>query len=239
MIFTQFSALFSSICKLTCILGCIPVHFDPYRKYVFLKTKNEQAYVAKVNIIFYASTSFVVVFIAQCYFFKEMSSFDSIIAWGSIGVMLAGLPFTKVIRDKATTGVFCVNAIFKFVVVLPKKSTNEPLPLSTKLSLAFIVCAMASVLLFPMGVLYVIHWYNPCKPSLVGYWLLMECYCPRMRINHDVLNFATKTIVFVANHCVWTYALGATTFCLSVLIIIGVTAVRQFLERFVIFSYVY
>lgn len=56
--------------------------------------------------------------------------------------------------------------------------------LVAKLTIAYAYCAFLTGPIVSSGLVYGLHWLNPCKPSLIGYWLLQECSGGQQIMNH-------------------------------------------------------
>lgn len=78
----------------------------------------------------------------------------------------------------------------------------------------FLVTSLAMTpMVLPIGFAYGIHWGNPCKPSLVGYWALPEC--TGGNTNDEVTsiwNQILKQILLLANWWYWFLGTASASF---------------------------
>lgn len=79
-----------------------------------------------------------------------------------------------------------------------------------------------------LGCAYGLHLFNPCKTTLLGYWLLPECYNGHF---NPFVNFVTKVIVFVTNHLIWSYTLSGIMIEIGVVILLGSMSFSDNLRR--------
>lgn len=74
------------------------------------------------------------------------------------------------------------------------------------------------------------HWSSPCKPSLVGSFLLSECHQSSI-FSQDLLQLIwrsiTKFFVFVLNIWLWYFGVSGTAFILTVVHIISTLILRE------------
>lgn len=93
---------------------------------------------------------------------------------------------------------------------------------------------LPSVTVYPIAVVFGLHWHSPCKPSLMGYFLLFEC-SSLVQVNKTfayVAQYFIKLIVFSVNSMfllVSTYCVG---FSVAVIEIFCVSSFWDFLNVF-------
>lgn len=103
---------------------------------------------------------------------------------------------------------------------------------NTSVTCAF--CMLYAYALFPLLFLvsfvcvYGLHAYNPCKATLLGYWLLPECHSQSFNL---FVNFAVKFVVLLTNHWIWSYAFSAITVEIGVIILLGTLTFLDNLKR--------
>jgi len=81
----------------------------------------------------------------------------------------------------------------------------------------------------------VVHWLTPCQPSLVGYWLLVECIeGPAIATNlfNMVWSNLWKLLIFMLNHIYWAPMVYLTVFTLIIPIILCCLTICNFLATF-------
>lgn len=72
-----------------------------------------------------------------------------------------------------------------------------------KLNILFAHLIYWTALFIPIAFVFGLHWFQPCKPSLGGFWLLKECYLTPSTQNtfrNSFRNYGWKIGVFVVNY---------------------------------------
>lgn len=103
-------------------------------------------------------------------------------------------------------GVYQISHFYQQFSKLRKKRKYS---LLEKLNLCCVYAIMPSAHIFPIGYLYGLHWFSPCKPSIVGYFFIPECNIQiHGNANVPFLNLFIKLLIFLINH--WAWLVSAT-----------------------------
>lgn len=99
-------------------------------------------------------------------------------------------------------GLFYYPARFPGVISKKRARSN----IYTRLGISFGYAAYVTILLLPVAFLYLIQWFDPCNPSIVGYRLIVECMenYDNTSIIQVVINSLSKLGVFLINHWLWS-----------------------------------
>lgn len=100
---------------------------------------------------------------------------------------------------------------------------------SNKMAMILVHLFRLSSYTFPLFYPTVLHWFNSCKPSLVGYWLLSECNAsPNSNI---LIQVPLKLLITLVNVWMWVFVFpnDALIICI-VLFLMAVNTVRQAIE---------
>lgn len=127
------------------------------------------------------------------------------------------------LRIKATEVCQYINGIFQLANTFRPMNLKSKYPLIIRINVvyAYVTCYFYTT--FPMCTVYGLHWMQPCKSSLIGYWILPECsdnYLGNWSGAYNVL----KILVFLLNHYMWSIGChaGALSLC-GILIMCTVT----------------
>jgi len=110
-------------------------------------------------------------------------------------------------------------------------------PLTEKADLIFAQLMVFTAIIFPVVFLYGLHWWKPCKVSLIGYWLLSECFENHAdQISVGILkglwNFLVKAMVFIFNHWIWSFGVNTIVFVMGIFQILCTLTLRDYLLVF-------
>lgn len=170
MILAQNLHLFCSLCKLAYSLGTLRTKFDPTTNKVTLEKPQGQDTWKKYR--YYLSTLLTAIVALQCFLMKNSAMMETIIAWSLLTFLLIGHNFVCEFRMKPdeTQGLF--NSLFHLNSLLPNKVETIKTTLPIRANLLVGYAMILSALLIPIGFAHGLHWLNPCKPTLAGYWLI-------------------------------------------------------------------
>lgn len=101
------------------------------------------------------------------------------------------------------------------------------LQLRDRLGLFVAGITFLSGILFPTGFVFGLHFVNPNKASLIGYWLLEPSNC-----SQTVWLHIKKIGVLIANMWIWNYGVGATIFVSNIVTNLSILSLRHALEVF-------
>lgn len=92
---------------------------------------------------------------------------------------------------------------------------NTRVPFVIKLCLVSAYSVLPLISLFPLFSVYGLHMFDPCKLSLLGYWMLPQCWVS----NYSLLaNGILKLILLFANHYLWLYLFSCVPVDLGVVL---------------------
>lgn len=152
-----------------------------------------------------------------------MSLMDNINNWLSILNFIGFCAFIHIILKKASDITLYGNGLFSLLRRYPNLRSasdyNQSSSLVERLNL-LVVCGMYfTINVIPPGFSYGLHWHYPCRPSLLGYWILAECGSSQIRSGSTWLS--TKVGVFLVNQFMWTLGYQAVVLGVGVLQCLG------------------
>lgn len=103
------------------------------------------------------------------------------------------------------------------------------LSLIEKINRCFAHSYCPSSLILSVAFIYGLHWTDPCKPSIIRYWLIPEC---SLIWNRDqwIWSFPAKDWIFVTNHWAWSFILNASIFVVSEIQVLCTLSLRGYIE---------
>lgn len=180
----------------------------------------------KTNWINRLHAIFVIVVICQAVVKNSEFSLQGVHVWVGVLVQI----FTHVLvceQEKKGQEIahFC-SALFQFEDMYPTTPAKQHrVPLPMKLITVMVNCIMGSTFIVPFGFVYCLHWINPCRASLVGYWFLPECH-ERKSI------LPVKLVIMLLNHWMISVSFNSAAFTVCVLTTMSISSIQQFIQRF-------
>lgn len=116
---------------------------------------------------------------------------------------------------KAFDIVFCVNGILQLLQSEESKNlVKKRVGIIAYLNIFFVHGIYLTITAFPFVFVYGLHWQNSCIPSIVGYWMIPECYSQDHPESIGSFNFifgvAIKIGILVGNQFAWSFGIFMT-----------------------------
>lgn len=179
--------------------------------------------------------SFVILVITQYFLIDSVSTIDTLLFWFAIIPLAAGLCYIYVNQTKATEIVLYINSIFQFHSIYGDGNQQESLSLQARMALLFVRLILPTPFVVPIVCVYFLHWMNPCKASLLGYWLLRECLeNEKNEQPHSftkIVDTILKIILFLLNHLMWAFGIHGIPFGMLVMNTISIICLQQLVDR--------
>ncbi|CAL8121083.1 unnamed protein product [Orchesella dallaii] len=157
----------------------------------------------------------------------------------SVTALITLTAITNVCNSHSSEIVLCVNGFLQFhKIYKPDSNSLAKRKLIEKLNWIFAYSAFLTEFLLPYIILDGLNWSAPCKPSVVGYWIIPECYngvyspksLDNVRIIVEAFSFFVKLSVFIANHCYWAAGLAVSVYVLVAIQILCALALKDNLD---------
>lgn len=160
------------------------------------------------------------------------STSENVVVGLELTVLLTGYPYIYE-GKKATEISFFFNSLFQFDFMHSDASQKTKMSFRVKMSIAFVYCALGAATGLPVGFAHGLHWINPCKPGLMGYWLIPECWSTieNWKSMKGAPNILIKCFILGLNHWVGSVVLHAAVFGIAGIHTMGVIAIHQFIQR--------
>lgn len=232
--YQKYISIFSFLCNYASIPGSIMFLWDPKHQKLFVPGDFQQSE-KRMNIKCLLHTTATISYvIGGTYHFLVESSND--IKW--IDVFLFANGFINI-----GWGTFCLNALRKHVNEICSFVNSLEFELDTSIIYTKTTVLEYIVLLYckqmplsgitiPFAFIYGFHYFQPCRPSISGYFLIPEC----LSVDNSLAYFGTigaklgKLLVFLWNHWAWTTGLHAGTFVYCGLLVVGSLSLRTDLK---------
>ncbi len=143
-------------------------------------------------------------------------------------------------RDKGPTLKVYLNSLFAFKKSYGSKTfTIQQLlqhSLIEFLNLMVVPMLLITCVIFPPIYVLGVHWKYPCKPSLVGHFMLLECYQWQiygiLGTMLSIIGSITKLIIVLVNMWIWSFAVHGCTFIFSTVHIISTMMLHENVVHF-------
>lgn len=122
------------------------------------------------------------------------------------------------------------------------KNVSQKLTLQNMLFWGAIFGLFFTCYLLPVAYAYPLHWMNPCKPSLSGYWLLPEChkfegslfkYSENVssQLFEQIFGILLKIIIMMINHWLWAFGCNAAILAIGGMMLMCTMTMVECIDR--------
>ncbi len=231
--------IFRMICFIPSNLHLIPLKWD--HKHLHMIFQNDFEFNKMRDRILHIQ-KFICVLIAlqgiACFYLYpsvyRFSFTDTIIYYFAVvGLLLLILQQVSAVK-KASSQCLNINGIIQTSKYAVEKSTalrsvfkNS---LVKKLDFLFATLLPSNAALYPFVYVFGLHWGSPYKPSLLGFFLLPECYSNGDTLYIYISNIVIKTVICVVNTWTWAASVLCSVYCVSAIVVLCVLSFGDFLQ---------
>lgn len=195
MSLVQNPKLFSYFCSLLSRVGIIPIKFQSAAKKTELNAKPG----LRTNWNTRLHAIFVAIMIIQGFLQDTNLSLEGVHLWLGVLIHIFSRVFMQEQEKKGHEIAHFCNSLFQFDEANRASQLQQNrAPFRLKLIMMMVYCIVISTLGIPLGFVYGLHWFNPCKVSLVGYWLIPECQL--FNLSFIKSNLSIKLVIMLVNH---------------------------------------
>ncbi len=234
MLFNEHISYFGLLCTISRLTGSLLVRYNKTKKVIELVPHFQRNHIfLRLKCLLNAFSVTAIVIQSYYYFIKDSNLLPekSELNYEKFLVLIntAYVPFFLF-----TVVTFCKHSSFlvsylnghlqlcTYFHEIKKQGFIESKPVfSEKLNIFIAYTSTPSLIIFPFLNVFGLHWISPCKPSLIGYWLLPECEQSSKDSEINGWNFGFKFVIFSLN--LWARAFlvylmpfifsGVYTFC--------------------------
>lgn len=197
-----------------------PVHVS-YSPILLRSISNIQKLrVLSMKFVVLAVTMLVLILqaILQGKYKAQKDTSNTLTTWLAIALFLAFIIDTFICHAKAPEIAEMVNGFIQFDCIHNKKATKSWKSLSSHeiLTAMMAYAVIMTQILLPLGFVFGLHWHNPWKASLAGYWLISK----RMYSFRDmagIFEVLTRVLILTANYWIWAIVINGPCFAAGVL----------------------
>lgn len=233
MIIPENPHLFGYLCKLIHFWGNVRIKFNPTQNVV--TTERKASSKVSPEIKYFLLAFMVLVYAHQFIQRKSGSPMETVTAWNCLMLLVASQSYIHQLRIKSSEIAVLFNSIFQLDSTYPNtcKARRDSNPVQIKAMVAFAYILVLTAVLYPIGCVYGLHWINPCKTTLVGYWLIRKCYSgiEAKTFADSVVDLVSKFVVLLANHWVWSFSFHASCFGTGAIHGLAVASLQQIIQR--------
>lgn len=160
---------------------------------------------------------------------NQQSNFEIAVLCYQLVMLYASLALMQVFNGQASLVCQYINGHLSFTAQ-PSCSNLQKVCSSVISKIGLVYAYSLFPLPFCVGVFcaYGIHIYNPCKTTLLGYWMLPECHFRNFNV---LLNSSIKIGVFLSNHLIWSYTFSCIPIEIGVVLLLGSMSFSENLQR--------
>lgn len=225
--------IISHLCRLASVLDTVSIKFYVSSKIFKCNKPDRKGYLISFKPFLFTlvSTMYAIQFLRS----KDIAGAEKVINGIFLAVLLCCVSHVQVGRTKTAEMVVLLNALLQFdsihkdkVVVRRFRSIRD------RMNILFVQSIILSVVVVPIGYVYGFHWMQPCKPSIVGYFVIDECHSWPMAksLFQKTWDKLAKICVFMLNHWMWSYGLHGAAFCTCAFLTITTSRIRSFIETY-------
>lgn len=226
----QNPVLFSNLCKLVSGIGIFPIKCYPGSRKVIL-SKPGKGKSRRLNL----TTFLVVIYFFQCVLKNNASFMESVISWIGLSMLLVCQVYLPEQSKKADVISLLAKSLFQFDSLYPVLEKQGHISWKTKWNITYVYATFVSAAVLPIGFAHGLHWMNPCKASLPGFWLLPECHGVCAYNVHPFFRgvfFLIKCFAILMTHWLWSIYINSAAFCTGAINTMFVASIHQFIERY-------
>lgn len=232
MTLVQNPKLLSYFCSLLSCTGILPIKFHPASRKIELllkrSTKSKMYWSNRFHAIL------VITLIIQAFVQSQKLSLEGVHVWLGVLIHIFSHVFVhEHVKKIEEIALFC-NAIFQFDDIYGGTSVKQKrATFRIKLIMMLVYCIVISTFAIPLGFVYGLHWFSPCRASLIGYWLIPECFGMERIFSayfpKSILSI--KLIIMLLNHWMVSISIYSSAFSLCVLTTMGIGSMQQYIQR--------
>lgn len=180
----------------------------------------------------------IILLISGAFMHKRQSTTqDSILFWYGLSMHIIVNINIQFYYRKTTTLSMFLNSMLKFPqrfpIVLQNRSLNQPLIQKVKSVIPHLI--FLTIIFQPFFYIWAIHWWNPCKPAIAGYWVLPECGIakPSQLLGELIMSKLTiicRVVVLALNNWMWLYGSSSACVFSCILHTLSVTTICEYLK---------
>lgn len=236
----KFFKIACSICEHSC---GILFQWDPTQRKLYLK-KDLPSKRKTLDILINLQVFFFFILVLDGYqqFYvqsaTQLSKNDGFVFAVAVLCLLTAHPFVRACKANASSICIYINS----VLALPNKHSAFKLNFKRqkssfldKLNIVVAYSSFTHAFLMPILLVFGIHWQNPCKPSIAGYWMLPQCsntsswYHVKF-LGSWYLRATLKTLLLTANYMLSAFSYHTTGFSYSCIMVLPTISMRKYIE---------
>lgn len=231
MIIAENPRLFRNLCKLAYSFRTLKIRFDETSKIVsFVNNSNSKSF---VDWRYLLSAVLTGLYAIQCLLKKSSSGnpMESVLIWFSLATLVACQLYLHQLRKKHLELAFLFNSLFRINLPLENNDSKQKCS-GFKANVALAYTLLLTGVVLPTGFVHTLHWKNPCKTTLAGYWLIPRCYSSKLAeaSENEFADFAWQLGVILVIHWLWMFLYHASIFGTASQALL-VAAFQQILQR--------
>lgn len=234
MIITQNHKLYILSCKLVRSIANVQFDYSTNARGLQLAYENHSCRSLLGNWRCCLSILFNI-YIVQCTLAENIGKIEKLVSWSFLGIVMVCQIVTLAAIHKHSSIRHCVNALFQMERILPKHLINRRKQFVQKANVMFAYSTIPTEIIIPIVFAHGLHWINPCKPTLAGFWLIPSCK-KTFKSEHTVpgftkLNFIIKLVVILVNHWQWSFIFLMAGYTICIIQTLAMIALQQFVDR--------
>lgn len=214
--YDQIQTIFAAFAATNSYVNCLPLKWNSTSKSFYTvensreDSTNSNLSIPKIRLWtqFAIHRLMLLALIIQEILVMQSETFgDKILNWMPI-LMLAYHNFhLKVLLEKSNETATFINSLLQSNCKMKEYIKNKKRNFTEKMNLFYSAAVLPLVVIFPVGYVFGLHWHNPQKSSLAGYFALGHCE----NIWENIIKFTILSL----NFWVWTISSCAGSFCIA------------------------
>lgn len=161
--------------------------------------------------------------------------FDQVVTIVILGGFVVALIFYTVIMKSMGTLTLYISGHIFLSKSIESSGKKRKLSVLEFLNLLYAYNVLLFCLIYPFVTVYGLHWRNPCKASLAGYWLLRECTSDSSIENlapPEHIHIITKQAILFVNYLVTAMIAYASPFVISAVSVFCTLSFCVYIQEF-------
>lgn len=226
--------LISIICRISSLLHTTKyrVHQNQSKSFRTLVISESKYTSTKFETRWYLHLLSITISCLQYLLKKSASVEEAVLFWIFLMGRISFHCYIYARETKPTEITLYINSLYQLESMFENITpVNFNKSFQTRMAVIVMHCVIFCVTIFPFVVTYALHWRNPCKATLVGFWMLEECLGGEQNLSLIIPSMVLKVLVFLANHWVWAYGLQGVLFGVLVINTLAIISLHELTGR--------
>lgn len=155
---------------------------------------------------------------------QESKASTSILSWIGLVMTLGYHTYLRFCRKRCDMIASLLNGLLEFADTFPQHWHGKHRSITENVNILMALFLPPTALVVPTGLSFGLHWFNPYKPTLIGYWAL--------KVDWSFRGFVTKIGILIFNYWFWTVGVLSAVACAGCVQMLSTILLRDCIHTF-------